>query len=104
MRSAHRERAPAARENEDQDAAKGNRDSNFIVAPRHAMGQSTCSAFETGFSNCSIDFLDRETARIDALIARTEKAIELAQERRSALISAAVTGKIDVRETNMEAA
>lgn len=39
--------------NEDQDAAKGNRDSNFIVAPRHAMGQSTCGAFKTGFSNCS---------------------------------------------------
>ena len=43
-------------------------------------------------------YLDRETAKIDILIAKTEKAIELAQERRSALISAAVTGKIDVRE------
>ena len=43
-------------------------------------------------------FLDRETSKIDALIAKTEKAIELAKERRSALISAAVTGKIDVRE------
>jgi len=43
-------------------------------------------------------FLDRETAKIDALISKTEKAIELAKERRSALISAAVTGKIDVRE------
>ena len=43
-------------------------------------------------------FLHRETAKIDALIAKTEKAIGLAQERRSALISAAVTGKIDLRE------
>jgi type I restriction enzyme S subunit len=43
-------------------------------------------------------FLDRETAHIDRLIAATDKSIALAQERRSALISAAVTGKIDVRD------
>jgi type I restriction enzyme S subunit len=48
-------------------------------------------------------FLDRETAKINALIAKTEKAIELAQERRSALISAAVTGKIDVRDLGLHA-
>jgi type I restriction enzyme S subunit len=44
------------------------------------------------------DFLDNETAKIDLLIDKTNKAIELAQERRAALISAAVTGKIDVRD------
>ncbi len=43
-------------------------------------------------------FLDRETAKIDTLIQSAEKAITLTQERRSALISAAVTGKIDVLE------
>ncbi len=43
-------------------------------------------------------FLDRETARIDALIGKIEKSIELLREHRSALISAAVTGKIDVRQ------
>lgn len=42
-------------------------------------------------------FLDHETARIDALIAEAYTGISLLQERRSALISAAVTGKIDVR-------
>lgn len=42
-------------------------------------------------------FLDRETAKLDDLTAEAEKAIELLKERRSALISAAVTGKIDVR-------
>jgi type I restriction enzyme S subunit len=42
-------------------------------------------------------FLDRETAKFDALIAEAERAITLLQERRTALISAAVTGKIDVR-------
>ena len=43
-------------------------------------------------------FLDRETARIDALIAKVREAIERLKELRTALISAAVTGKIDVRE------
>lgn len=40
----------------------------------------------------------RETAKIDELIAETERFIELARERRSALITAAVTGQIDVGE------
>lgn len=40
--------------------------------------------------------IDRETARIDALIARSERLIELSQERRAALITAAVTGRIDI--------
>jgi type I restriction enzyme S subunit len=42
--------------------------------------------------------LDLETANIDELCAEAEAAISLLQERRSALISAAVTGKIDVRK------
>ena len=36
-------------------------------------------------------------ARLDALVAESQHAIALLQERRSALISAAVTGQIDVR-------
>ena len=44
------------------------------------------------------DFLDRETARIDALITKVREAIGRLKELRQALISAAVTGKIDVRE------
>ena len=42
-------------------------------------------------------FLDRETAKIDMLVSKSEKAIELQKEHRTALISAAVTGKIDIR-------
>ena len=42
-------------------------------------------------------FLDHETTQIDALIEEAKKAIELMKERRTAMISAAVTGKIDVR-------
>lgn len=44
------------------------------------------------------DYLDRETARLDVLMARVESAITRLQEYRAALITAAVTGKIDVRE------
>lgn len=40
-------------------------------------------------------YLDHETAMIDALIAKVQRHIELAKERRSALITAAVTGQID---------
>lgn len=44
-----------------------------------------------------VAFLEGETAKLDALTAEAERAIELLQERRTALISSAVTGKIDVR-------
>ena len=45
------------------------------------------------------DFLIHETARIDALITKVRDAIDRLKELRQALISAAVTGKIDVRES-----
>jgi len=48
------------------------------------------------------DFLDRETAKIDALISKIQEAIERLKEYRTALISAAVTGKIDVRESTVD--
>lgn len=44
-----------------------------------------------------VAYLDDQTAKIDTLIAETERFIDLARERRSALITAAVTGQIDVR-------
>jgi type I restriction enzyme S subunit len=47
--------------------------------------------------NAIAAFLATETAKFDALTLEAQRAIELLQERRSALISAAVTGKIDVR-------
>ena len=45
------------------------------------------------------DFLDRKTGRIDALVAKTREAIERLREYRGCVISAAVTGQIDVRES-----
>ena len=43
------------------------------------------------------DFLDRETAKIDDLIAKVETAIARLREYRGALITGAVTGQVDVR-------
>ena len=44
------------------------------------------------------DFLDGETEKIDTLVEKIGAAIERLQEYRFALITAAVTGKIDVRK------
>lgn len=59
-------------------------------------------AYENQVPCCQVDeqraiaaFLDRETERIDALIAKKERFIELLQEKRSALISHAVTKGLD---------
>ena len=43
------------------------------------------------------DFLDHETSKLDALVAKVQTAIDRLQEYRTALITAAVTGKIDVQ-------
>ena len=48
--------------------------------------------------------LGTETTKINTLIAESEKAVALLKERRSALISAAVTGKIDVRNIPLQEA
>ena len=44
-----------------------------------------------------LQFVHETTKKFDALTAEAERGIDLLQERRTALISAAVTGKIDVR-------
>lgn len=46
-----------------------------------------------------ISWLDSEVSKLDSLNTEAERAINLLKERRSALITAAVTGKIDVRNT-----
>lgn len=45
-----------------------------------------------------INFIKKETSKIETLIAKYQKQIDLMQEYRTALISQAVTGKIDVRD------
>lgn len=44
-----------------------------------------------------VEHISMKAAKIDTLIQKAKQAIELLKERRTALISAAVTGKIDVR-------
>jgi len=52
-----------------------------------------------------VSFVDFELGKLEKLIAEANHAIDLLKERRTALISAAVTGKIDVRGmANEEAA
>lgn len=50
-------------------------------------------------SQCLIaDYLDRETARIDVLVTEKERMLALLEEKRAALITAAVTGQISIEE------
>lgn len=49
-----------------------------------------------------VNFLDKETSQIDSLTEKIQKSIELLKEYWSALITSAVTGKIDVRESQEE--
>lgn len=72
---------------------------------------STVNQLTTGNLNCFevpfppedeqieiANYVNIQTNKIDTLISKAQKSIELAKEHRTALISAAVTGKIDVRE------
>jgi len=61
---------------------------NLVLAIPHEIVE--CKAIAS--------FLDQETSRIDTLISEARKFIDLLKEYRSSLITAAVTGKIDVRE------
>ncbi|MCT7644112.1 restriction endonuclease subunit S [Aliarcobacter butzleri] len=73
-------------------------------------GVKVFSITQAILKNCSIwfpfieeqqqiaNYLDDKTSKIDTLIEKSNKSIELLREKRTALISAAVTGKIDVRE------
>ena len=45
-----------------------------------------------------VEYLNRKLPSFDRLINKAQQAVQLMQERRTALISAAVTGKIDVRD------
>lgn len=47
--------------------------------------------------NAISEYLDRESAKINSLSAKARQIVDVLKERRQALISAAVTGKIDVR-------
>lgn len=75
---------------------------NGILAHRCAIGWDVLKNINAGLppENEQLDilrYLDEQTSRFENLIAEAEKQVNLLKERRSALISAAVTGQIDVR-------
>jgi type I restriction enzyme S subunit len=49
--------------------------------------------------NKIVKYIEEKTNQIDTLISKSTQAIELLKERRTALISAVVTGKIDIQNT-----
>lgn len=61
------------------------------------LGMIECLCPPVSEQDAVTTYLDAEAERVDSLIVEADKAISLLEERRTALISAAVTGKIDVR-------
>ncbi|AZD35299.1 Type I restriction-modification system, specificity subunit S [Pseudomonas chlororaphis subsp. aurantiaca] len=61
------------------------------------LGMIECLAPTLNEQDAIVSYIQRESEKNDALVHEAESVISLLQERRSALISAAVTGKIDVR-------
>ena len=62
---------------------------------RDKLGACPLLAPDPAEQRAIADFLDRETAKIDALVAKKERLIELLQEKRTALITRAVTRGLD---------
>nr|WP_298251203.1 restriction endonuclease subunit S [uncultured Halomonas sp.] len=61
------------------------------------LGMIECPAPPVTEQEEIVSHIERESAKHDVLLAEAQANIDLLQKRRSALISAAVTGKIDVR-------
>ena len=59
---------------------------NFVIAVPHKTEQKQI-----------YDFLQKGTKNLDDLISKSQSQIKILQEKRQALITSAVTGKIDVR-------
>ena len=66
--------------------------------PKSAIGEAWLPIPPLQEQQTIADFLDHKTDKIDELTTKIGAAIERLQEYRSALITAAVIGKIDVRE------
>ncbi len=63
--------------------------------PKSSIGNALIPLPPLGTQRRIADYLDRETARIDALVAEKEKMLALLEEKRTALISRAVTRGLD---------
>jgi len=65
------------------------------IMDQQEVGYLPCALPTLEEQNLIVEYLDRETERIDTLIAKKERQIELLQEKRTALISRAVTKGLD---------
>ena len=65
-----------------------------------AIGDLVISVPPTSERKCIADYINHQATQIDQLIENTQQSISLLKEKRAALITAAVTGKIDVRDFN----
>jgi type I restriction enzyme, S subunit len=63
-----------------------------------ALGSFTIPVGEKNEQTAIVQHIETKCSKIDALISKFKRQIELLKEYRTALISEAVTGKIDVRE------
>jgi type I restriction enzyme S subunit len=70
----------------------------LAICNKSEMGEVSMCAPPLTEQRTIVSFLDRETAKVDALVAKIQEAIDRLKEYRTALISAAVTGKLDVRD------
>jgi type I restriction enzyme S subunit len=70
---------------------------SMLNIPQSAIMELVIAAPPNDEQRAIVASLDRELAKFDTLTAEAHRAIDLLQERRTALISAAVTGQIDVR-------
>lgn len=78
-------------------------DSLMIGSTHKTIYRSTVAALNVPLppldeQRCIAAYLDEQTSRIDRLIVESQRFVELCRERRAALVTAAVTGQIDVRE------
>lgn len=78
----------------------------FVTATINQLTNATLNNFEIPMPPLNeriliSDYLRKETAQIDAAVADAREAIALSKERRVAVVTAAVTGKIDVRSGAM---
>jgi type I restriction enzyme S subunit len=62
------------------------------------LGQFPVLLASSDETNKIVGFLNQQSDVFDVLVSKAQSAITLLKERRTALISAAVTGKIDLRD------
>jgi len=70
---------------------------NLASTNKTVVGRLPVSVPSVDEQRAIVRRIEEQTSRIDTLIAKAEEHIALAKERRSALITAAVTGQFDVR-------